>query len=325
MVVDMSDVTIFAPAPILTVTIEEHPSGEEVHVHAGGQGVWQARMLRRLGVEVTMCCVLSGETGKILRHLLADEGLEVVAVEREARGAAYVHDRRGGDRHEIVEEAGDPLTRHDVDELYSMVLREALGSRVAILSGPASETTLPADTYERLAADLHHGDVTVLVDLAGERLEAAVRGGVDVLKVSHEELLEDGLIDEASVPAMMAAMRDLRQRGAEAVIVSRASDPLLFLDGEGFLEVRVPEFQVVDTRGAGDSLTAGVAAAIARGAAPRDAVTLGAAAGALNATRRGLGTGDAGAIERVREMVTVRVLSDEGADSSAAALDPQRA
>lgn len=66
----MSDVTIFAPSPTLTVTIEDHDAGPDIHVHAGGQGVWQARMMRRLGASVTLCCVLTGETGRVVRGLL---------------------------------------------------------------------------------------------------------------------------------------------------------------------------------------------------------------------------------------------------------------
>lgn len=307
----MSDVTIFAPSPILTITVEDHPAGEEVHIHAGGQGVWQARMLRELGISVTLCCVLSGETGRVLRHLLEDEELTVVAIEREGRGSAYVHDRRGGKRREIAEDEGDPLGRHELDELYGAVLREGLGSKLVILSGPAGDETLPSDTYRRLAADLRKAGAHVLVDLAGDRLEAAVDGGVDVLKVSHEELHADGLTDDTSPGAIMAAMRTLRERGADAVIVSRASDGVLFLDEDGFLQVTAPELEVADTRGAGDSLTAGVAAAIARGERPRQAVTLGAAAGALNVTRHGLGTGDAEAIARLRDTVTVRDIDED--------------
>ncbi|MFE5410358.1 hypothetical protein [Microbacterium sp. NPDC056569] len=45
----MSDVTIFAPSPTLTVTVEEHDDEPDIHLHSGCQGVWQARMLRRLG------------------------------------------------------------------------------------------------------------------------------------------------------------------------------------------------------------------------------------------------------------------------------------
>ncbi|GAA2000763.1 1-phosphofructokinase family hexose kinase [Microbacterium ulmi] len=307
----MSDVTVFAPSPTLTVTVEDHPFGAEIHVHAGGQGVWQARMLLRLGLSVTMCSVLTGETGRVLRHLLQDEGIAVSAIDREGRGSAYVHDRRAGERVSIADEEGDPIGRHDLDELYGMTLKEALASRVVILSGPSGESALPSDTYRRLAADLRDTDAAVVVDLAGERLAAAIDGGVDVLKVSHEELLQDGLISNVSTHEILRAMRALRDRGAAVVVVTRSSDPLILLDESGFLEVRPPQLQVADTHGAGDSLVAGMAGGIARGDTARAAVELGAAAGALNITRHGLGSGDREAIIRLREKVTSRPIADE--------------
>src|SRR5690606_9447776 len=138
---------IFAPSPILTVTVEDHAHGSEIHVHAGGQGVWQARMLRMLGVEVTMCSVLTGEIGEVVRHLLDDEGIIVDALPRAGRGAAYVHDRRSGERRELAADAGDPLGRHDLDALYGTVLRHALDASITILSGPSDEEVLPPDTY----------------------------------------------------------------------------------------------------------------------------------------------------------------------------------
>ncbi|MFB7893402.1 1-phosphofructokinase family hexose kinase [Microbacterium sp. NPDC056044] len=332
----MSDVTIFAPSPTLTVTVEEHDGEPDIHLHAGGQGVWQARMLVRLGASVTMCCALTGEIGRMLRHLLEDEGLTVVGVEREGTGSAYVHDRRGGERRIIAEAAGEPLARHDLDELYGVALRDGLESGLVILSGPAGDETLPADTYRRLAADLRAGGAKVVVDLASKRLVAALEGGVDVLKVSDEELVADGLLTDDSPATLLATMRDLHRRGADAVIVSRASKPLLLLDADGFVEVEAPRMEVTDTRGAGDSLTAGVAAGIARGESAREAVVTGAAAGALNVTRHGLGTGDPDAIAQLREAVTVRPLVDDSAagvtqpvtghvspDGLAALADPQ--
>jgi len=300
------DVTIFAPSPILTITVEDHPAGDEIHVHAGGQGVWQARMLRRLGSSVTMCCVLTGETGVVLRHLLRDEGFAVEAVERAGRGAAYIHDRRSGERRAVATEEGDPLSRHELDELYGIVLRSALGSAVTILSGPADDATLPPDTYRRLAADLRAAGAVVVADLAGPRLDAAVEGGVLALKVSHEELQADGLLEGEDEAAIIEAARVLRERGAENVIVTRASEPLLLLDAEGVLEVAPPRLEVADHRGAGDSLFAGVVSGLARGEPVREAVTLGAAAGALNVTRHGLGSGDAEAVARLRERVATR-------------------
>src|SRR5690554_759112 len=158
----MSEVVIFAPSPVLTVTVEDQSDGPDLHLHAGGQGVWQARMLLRMGVDVAMCCVLSGESGRVLRHVLADEGIRVVAIERDARSGAYVHDRRGGERVSIVEIDGDPISRHDFDELYGITLREGLDAGLVILSGPAGDNTVPADVYRRLAADLRAGKPKVI-------------------------------------------------------------------------------------------------------------------------------------------------------------------
>ena len=78
----MNSATVFAPSPTLTVTIESHPSGDDVHLHAGGQGVWQARMLTLLGVDVTLCALLSGESGLVIRTLLEREGITIDAIER---------------------------------------------------------------------------------------------------------------------------------------------------------------------------------------------------------------------------------------------------
>ena len=61
-----------------------------------------------------------------------------------------------------------------------------------LLSGPQDDRVLPADLYRRLAADLGANGCKVAADLAGERLEAVLAGGPDLIKVSHEELLADG-------------------------------------------------------------------------------------------------------------------------------------
>lgn len=306
----MSDILIFAPAPVLTITIEDHPSGADIHLHTGAQGVWQARMALALGRTVGMCATFAGESGRVIAHLLRDEGIELFPVYRSGGGGAYLHDRRGGERSTVVESSHQPLGRHELDELYGLTLREGLVAPVTILSGPADDDVLPAEVYRRLAADLGVGRTKLVVDLAGDRLDAAVASGVDVAKVSDEELRRDGRIAGDDQAEIVAAMRALRDAGARVVVVTRADLPFLVLDGERLFEVTPPTMEVVDTTGAGDSLTAAVASTLAAGGSVEEAVTLGAAAGALNVTRHGLGTGEAGAIERIRDLVTLRDLDE---------------
>ena len=47
-------VVVLAPSPLLTVTIEDLAGEPDIHVHPGGQGIWQARMLTSLGVRVVL-------------------------------------------------------------------------------------------------------------------------------------------------------------------------------------------------------------------------------------------------------------------------------
>jgi len=56
-------------------------------------------------------------------------------------------------------------------------------------------------------------------------------------------------------------------------------------------------------------LTAAMTAALARGSTLPDALRLGSAAGALNVTRRGLGSGGRDEIERLAELVHIEEAS----------------
>lgn len=172
--------------------------------------------------------------------------------------------------------------------------------------GGAPPSVLPAETFRRLARDLRANGASVVADLSGSQLRAALAGGVDVLKVSHAELIEDGWADGASEIALLRAMLDLRAAGARTVVVSRAEHPALVLDDDLLASVEVPAFEPLDHRGAGDSMTAGIAAALADGASLATAIRLGAAAGTLNVTRRGLASGERAAIEQLAERVELR-------------------
>ena len=295
-------VMVFAPAPILTVTVEQQTAGPELHVHPGGQGVWQARMIASLGVPVTLCVALGGETGDVLAgQLAAEDGVQVRSVPRRTATGWYVHDRRDGERSSVAEHPGEPLERHDQDELYSVALTEGLRSSLAVLSGPHAPEVVDASIYRRLAADLTNNGVRVVADLSGDHLTAVLEGGVAFVKVSHEELIDDGLAKDDSVDELLAAGRKLRDDGAGAVLISRAGEPALALWEDRVVEVHQPKLEVTEHRGAGDSMTAGVASVLARGGGFEDALRTGAAAGALNVTRHGLGTGRA---EAVRELCT---------------------
>jgi 1-phosphofructokinase len=307
-----SSVMVFAPAPLVTVTIEQPADEVELHIHPGGQGVWQARMITALDCAVTLCACVGGEIGRVLERLIADEGVTLKVVRADTGTGWYIHDRRDGERVEIADHPGQPLARHDIDELYGLALAEGLRAGTCVLSGPAEPSVVPPDVYRRLAADLTNNGARVVADLSGDHLAAVCEGGLYLLKVAHDELVKDGRAENDSRQALAAAIRTLHDEGAESVVVSHADHPsIALLEGELY-QVITPKLEAADTSGAGDSLTAGMTAVLAKGGDLSDAVRTGAAAAAINVTRHGLGSGRSDAIAELVPRVRIEPLNGKG-------------
>lgn len=294
---------VFAPSAALTVTVEGKGHDDELHLHAGGQGFWIARMLRTLGIDVTLCTTFGGESGVVIQSLVERAGIRTRGVAIEGESEAYVHDRRSGDRVTVAEMPPRPLSRHEVDELYGAALVEGLEASVSVLAGTI-DTVVPDETFQRLAQDLRTNDRPVVADLSGTQLRAALAGGLRVLKVSHTEL--SGWAMGESQLDLVKAMFALQAKGARTVVVSRADQPALVLDGVEVRQVFTPKLAPYDERGAGDSMTAGLAAGLARGLSMDATICLAAAAGTLNVTRHGLGSGERDAIEHMAGQIDLR-------------------
>ena len=308
---------VFAPTPLLTVTIESDASdAAELHVHAGGQGFWIARMMETLGLNTTLCGVFGGEAGKILRPLIEGEGVAVRGVAMGGENGSYVHDRRSGNRLEVVSVRPQVLTRHEVDDLFSNCLAEGLTSGVAALGGPHEGGVIPDETYGRLAADLTANGIPVVADLSGPTLQSALEGGLDILKVSHEDLVEDGFAKSEKPADLATAMEEFGEKGARVVVISRGEESTLAWEDGQFWEAIAPPAQSIDHRGAGDSMTAALAVSTAQGESLESGLRLAVAAGAATVTRRGLATGHGEVVRKLAERAEVRKVDRPGKGTS---------
>lgn len=302
---DAPGLCVFAPVSLLTVTVEtrgdEHA---ELHIHCGGQGYWLARMARILGARPVLCTILGGETGAVYQALVED-GITLRRADGAHPTASYVHDRRDGERVEIVRTDPVPFGRHEQDELHNIALGEAASTGMCVIAGTQETDALAPDVYERFTADLRSLDVATVADLSGDMLRAVLRSGIDLVKVSDEELVRDGFATGDDDDAIRSGIEALREAGARDVVVSRRERGLLAWYDGMLVAARTPQLAVADPRGAGDTMTAALAFARRSGLGPADALRLAAAAAAVNVTRHGLASGCGDTISHLMPKVQI--------------------
>jgi 1-phosphofructokinase len=300
-------VTVFGPDPLLSITIEPcGDGGDEVHLHAAGQGVWVARMAAELRAWPILCCFSGGEAGMVLRPLLeAAAGERRVTVTVGSSGS-YIIDRRRGERELVALSTRPAPQRHEIDDLVASTCATALGSAALVMCNPYPAEGVPDEVYETIAADVHAAGVPLLVDLSSPRLERALAHAPDLVKLNDWELAEyvRGPVDGGHA---LDAARRLRDAGAQAVAVTRAGAPILVLPGDGEpFEIVPPSLPQGFREGCGDAMMGAIAAGWARGLPLRESLVLGAAAGSTNFLRHGLGTGRRDVIEEMEQRIAIR-------------------
>jgi 1-phosphofructokinase len=300
-------VAIFGPHPMLSITVEALTAdgGDDIHLHAAGQGVWVARMASELGAEAVLCGFIGGEAGAVLRPLLEQLPIELSLVESVEASGCYLHDRRSGERVPIAQSAAMPASRHEVDDLFSVACAAALEAEVLAVCGPYPDEALPLEIYSKLVADVRANGTPSVVDLSPPRLDSALEGKPALVKINDWQLASfvSGPVDG---DRMRPAAERLLEAGAEAAIVTRAEEPALVLRDDDAWTLTSPRFERGAREGCGDAMMGALTSCIAQGRDWEETLRIGAAAGAANFLRNGLGSANRATVEKLAQRVELR-------------------
>jgi len=299
-------VAVFAPHPLLTVTLEREGADREgVHFDAGGQGVWVARTAGELGAVPALCGFIGGESGELLRGLLDHLPGERCLVPTSTASGCHVCDRRSGELEVLSMALSDPPSRHELDDLFARSCSEAIACGWLVVTNPLPADALPLELYRDLVADVRANGCRTLVDLSTPRLDLVLEAEPDLVKLNDWELAE---IVQGSVEwsALRTAAEGLRDRGARSVIVTRGERPALVLHNEDAWWLEPPHFARGFREGCGDAMLGGIVAAWSAGASFEKSLLTGAAAGAANFLRHGIGGASREVIEELTQRVTLK-------------------
>lgn len=276
-----------------TSTIGELRPGDvlrlaDVVVTPGGKGLNVARAARALGVPARLVAFVPGHTGRASAALIADEGIDLVAVPSpgEIRSTSVILEPSG--RATVLNEPGPSLDPGDWDA-YEAAVRAALGDHAVLVGSGSLPPGAPEDAYARLVALARAAGKRSVVDANPAALRAALAAAPDVVtpNLAEAEGLLHGRADETVETApdapdrALAAAQELVAHGARAAVVTAAAAGAAVATATERAFVSAPHAQVRNPIGAGDVLTSALAAALERGedvlAATREGVAAAAA------------------------------------------------
>lgn len=254
--------------------------------YPGGKGINVSRLLKRHGVESKALGFIGGFTGKYIQDFLQNEQLQTAFHEVSEDTRINVKLKTGEETE--INGLGPSITEAQFESFLSQFSSLTEGD-VVVLAG-SIPSSLPHNTYERIAEVCQEQGVRVVLDISGEALKKAADMKPFLMKPNHHEL---GEMFETSISSAAEAIpygKKLLEQGAEHVIVSMAGDGALLFSKKGIYQSNVPKGTLVNSVGAGDSVVAGFLAGVSKGLSIEESFKLGVTSGSATAFSEELGT-----------------------------------
>ena len=257
------------------------------HLDAGGGGVNVARVAHVLGGAVAAILLAGGATGQLVGEMLTEQGVahRIVPTRGRTRISVTVIEQSSGLEYRFVPE-GPEVTEAEWRAALDR-LEEVPGDWL-VASGSLPRG-VPVSIYADVARSAARRGVRFVLDTSGAALSAALGSGIALLKPSLGELeglLGRRLSDPAAQDAEAAAL--VRSGAAGMVALTLGREGAVLATRDGVVRLKASATQVQSAVGAGDSFLAAMTLALARDAAPTEALAWGVAAG--TAATGGIGT-----------------------------------
>lgn len=252
----------------------------EMVVEAGGGGINVSKALTKLGAPNTAITTSGGFNGQQLEACLKKENITCIPIPipGETRENMVVMEARSNNQFRFVL-PGPALSETDADTILSALA--ALPQLPSLIVGSGSlPPGFKTDFYARIARFAQSNNIPCLIDCSGEPLLKAAEAGVFLLKPNLNELSQLTGKEKLETSEVREAAQQLLHSGrCKMVVVSLGAQGALLVTPDSHLHVTAPTVKKQSTVGAGDSMVAGMAYQLWKGASPEDMVRFGVACG----------------------------------------------
>ena len=229
-----------------------------INVEPGGGGVNVARVIDRLGGDVTAIFPSGGYTGMFFNHLLENEKVPFVSIQskNETKENFVILDQQTNKEYRF----GMPSNKLFETEWNACLKAISSHKNVTfiIVSG-SLPSGIPLDIYAQLSKIAKTLNAKLIVDTSGESLKSAIQQEVYFLKPNIEELgilLDKKDLKPENIVAVSRAL--IEKNNIEIIVVSLGANGAMLVTKTEMHYIKPPKVDVKSTVGAGDSMVAGI-------------------------------------------------------------------
>lgn len=276
---------------------------ESVQELASGKGLNVARAARRLGLDATVVGIVGdGHGASAIIDGARAHGvvLDAVRTAGPVRVCTLIIDP--GRQETVINEPGPSVGPDTAAALLQRFEAARPQADVLVLAGslpPGMPATLYAEIIRRA------GSVPVILDAAGDALSLGIAAHPFLVKANRLELRESTSRPLADVKGIVQAGQEIERSTGSRVLITLGAAGAVLVTTDGHWQLTPPDVDRVSAIGAGDSLTAGLAAGMVRGLPLIDAARIGVAAAAADVTTLLPGTIDAEMVQELTPQVQV--------------------
>lgn len=229
----------------------------KMRIDVGGKGINVSKCLKNLGLDSMAAAFLGGAAGEQSLKLMQEAGVTPLIVDVPGGNTRTNLKIIDPELHQNtdINEPGPQVDEALMNQLRDAIAEKLVPGDVVVLSGSLPKGA-DISTYRDWTEFFRAKGAVVFLDADGESLRFGLEAAPNMVKPNNEELsrLLGKPLDTQE--DLIAAGRELLERGIEDVVISMGGDGALFITKEQVIKAHPLRVPVRSTVGAGDSMVA---------------------------------------------------------------------
>ncbi|KLN95980.1 1-phosphofructokinase [Moellerella wisconsensis] len=274
-------------------------------LNSGGKGINVAKVLRDLGVDITVSGFMGKENQEEFQHFFSENGMANRFYMVPGRTRINVKLTEKNSDSTDFNFSGFEISKEDWNRFSSESLSWLGHFDMVIVSGSLPKGVDLAD-FTRWMTKLRQLCPCIIFDSSREALTAGLQASPWLVKPNRHELEMWAGRKLPELKDVIAAAHELRDKGIAHVVISLGEEGALWVNASGSWLAKPPHCEVISTVGAGDSMVAGLAYGLLNGETSSHTLRMATAISALSVSQPDVGLTNRNKLAEMMNKITLQ-------------------